>query len=225
MTKDEMEAKIREAEDTLKKGFCCKGFSLDYENAIGLAKRANAIFMVHVDSGENYDADREMLDAELDRLFCIMDDSEWDSLIEHPGLGHSFKGGLCRARQYMQGKPVGTRSSSWQWRVELPKAIIPKFQEALDEYTKNEYWRWDYEDAPYRVKISKELEYYYAWYEERHGHEPEGEEAAELERISDENLAKMKKADFLYLADHCYGTMERALIRPRLLKAAESCKE
>lgn len=225
MTKDEMEAKIQEAESTLKNGFCSKGFSLDYENAVGLAKRANAIFMVDVDWGENYEADEEMLAEELDRIFCIMNDEEWDSLIRHPGLGHSFKGGLPLARQNMQGKPVGTRSVFWQCQINLPKAIIPRCQAALDEYTKNETWRCDYVEAPRCVKIMRELGYYCAWYEKHHGHEPEGDEAAELARISKENSAKMKKADFLYLADHCYGTMAQALARPRFLQAAERCKE
>ena len=226
MTNEEMENKIREAEDTLKRGFCCKGFAIDYENCVGLAKRANAIFMVHVDWGENHDADEETLAAELDRLFCIMNDEEWSSLIKNPGLGHSFKGGLDMARRYMQGKPVGTRSSSWQQQVKLPKAIIPKYQKALDEFTKNECWRDDYEAAPHCIKVWKELEYYEQWYEKRHGHEPEGEEAAEMDRIESENTAKMKKADWLYLADNCcYGNMARSILRPRYLKAAEECKE
>ena len=121
MTNEEMEEKIRKAETTLKQRLCCGGFATDYEKAIGLAKRANAIFMVHVDWGENYEADNETLAAELDRLFCIMNDEEWDSLIKHPGLGHSFKGGLAMAREHMQGKPIGTRSASWQSQVKLPK--------------------------------------------------------------------------------------------------------
>lgn len=226
MTDEEMEAKIQEAEKKLKEGFCSKGFQIDYEESVGLAKRANAIFMVHVEWGENYDADTETLAAELDRLFCIMDDEEWDSLIEHPGLGHSFKGGLWQAREYMQGKPVGARSSSWQCRIMLPKAIIPKCQAALDEFTKNEFWRGDYEAAPHCIKVMKELEYYCQWYEERHNHEPQGEEAKELDRIEAENAAKMKKADWLYLANHCcYSAMERSLARPHYLKMAAKCKE
>ena len=80
-------------------------------------------------------------------------------------------------------------------------------------------------EAPHCVKIMRELRYYRAWYEKRHGHEPEGDGAAELAWISKENSAKMKKADFLYLADHYYGTMAQALARPRFLKAAEACKE
>lgn len=225
MTNEEMEKKIQEAEETLKKGFCCKGFHDDYEESVGLAKRVNAIFMVHVKSGENYDADKETLAAELDRLFCIMNDEEWDSLIEHPGLGHCFKGGLSQARKYMQGKPVGTRSSTWQWRVVLPKAIIPKCQAALDEFTKNEFWKDAYESAPHCIKVMEELQYYEQWYEERHNHEPQGEEAKELDRIRAENYAKMKKSDWLYLADHCYSAMERSLIRPHYLRAAAKCKE
>ena len=224
MTNDEMENKIREAEDTLENGLCHKGFSIDYEKCVGLAKRANAIFMVDVAWGENHDADEETLSAELDRLFCIMDDREWDSLVEHPGLGHCFKGGLRKAREYMQGKPVGTRSSSWQWLCKLPKAIIPKCQAALDEFTKNEFWWGDYEAAPHCIKVMKELEYYDQWYEKRHGHELQGEEE-EMDRIMEENASKMKKADWLYLADHCYGTMARGILRPRYLKAAEDCKE
>lgn len=222
MTNEEMEEKIRKAEDTLKQGCCCKGFAIDYENCVGLAKRANAIFMVHVDCGENYDADKETLAEELDRLFCTMNDEEWSSLIANPGLGHCFKGGLDMARRYMQGMPPGTRSSSWQWRIKLPKAIIPKCQTALDEFTKNEFWRGDYEAAPHCVKVMKELEYYEQWYEERHGHEPKGDEAEELDRIWDENDSKMKKSDWLYLADNCcYGNMAEHYIRPFYLRQAE----
>ena len=226
MTNEEMEEKIRKAENTLKQRLCCGGFATDYEKAIGLAKRANAIFMVHVDSGENYEADNETLAAELDRLFCIMNDEEGDSLIKHPGLGHSFKGGLAMARKHMQGKPIGTRSASWQSQVNLPKAIIPKCQAALDDFTKNEFWRCDYENAPYRIKIWKELVYYRQWHEKRHGHEAKGEDAAELDRIWRGNLPKMKKVDWLYLADNCcYSNMERYYLRPRYLKQAEECKE
>ena len=87
------------------------------------------------------------------------------------------------------------------------------------------FWRSDYEAAPHCVKVMRELNYYRIWYMLRHGHEPEGEEAAELERISSENSAKMKKADYLYLAGHCHGAMARALARPRFLKAAEECEE
>ena len=221
MTGEEMEAKIREAEDTLKKGFCAKGFAMDYEKCVGLAKRANAIFMASVDWGENYEADRETLSAELDRIFCLMNDEEWESLIRHPGLGHCFKGGLAQARKYMQGKPVGTRSSSWQWRVKLPKAIIPMCQAALDEFTQNEFWRHDYEAAPHNVKVGKELKYYEQWYMERHGHEPQGEVKAELDRLWEER--EMKRSDWLYLANHCLTARERSTAGRFYLKCAAEC--
>ena len=110
-------------------------------------------------------------------------------------------------------------------RAKLPQAVFPKFQAALDEFTVNEFWREDYEDSPLCVKVRIELGYYYSWYVDQHGHEPAGEEAAELERISRENTARMKRADWLYLADHCHSAMERCLARPHYLKAAEACKE
>lgn len=47
-----------------------------------------------------------------------------------------------------------------------------------------------------------------------------------MDRIETENAAKMKKADWLYLADNCcYGNMARSILRPRYPKAAEECKE
>ena len=47
------------------------------------------------------------------------------------------------------------------------------------------------------IKVRKELQYYEQWYEERHNHEPQGEEAKELDRIRAEDYAKMKKSDWL----------------------------
>ena len=58
------------------------------------------------------------------------------------------------------------------------------------------------------------------------GEDPDWKKKAkELDRIRAENYAKMKKSDWLYLADHCYSAMERSLIRPHYLRAAAKCKE
>ena len=87
MTDAEMETKIQEAEEKLKECFCSKDLQIDYEESVGLAKRANAIFMVHVEWGENYDADTETLAAELDRIeaenAAKMKKADWLYLANH----------------------------------------------------------------------------------------------------------------------------------------------
>ena len=95
------------------------------------------------------------------------------------------------------------------------KAHYPKFQEALDRFMENPYWRSIYDAAPENVKKSEEIVYYISLKED----EMSDEEEAEIDRIRNEIHSSFSKEDWLYSADTAIHPKQREWF----MKKAEEC--
>lgn len=86
-----------------------------YENAPGKAKRYYALTFTISDAApfgdEVLDAVFDKVDEEIDSLYCSMDDTEWDYVLNN--AEGASKIGLGQARKNMQGRPIGTRYGWW----------------------------------------------------------------------------------------------------------------
>ena len=162
MLNEEMERRIAQA---VKEYVPDSHWAKDYEDAPGLAKRFYAITFAlgPMVWGEKNKDVCEALDEELDKVMCQMNDDEWNYIVSHPGLGHNIRGGIWMARKQMKGKPVGTRRSSWEWKIQSPKALDPKYQAALDRFMDNRYWRRLYMRAPEGAKRYYERSFSGSW--------------------------------------------------------------
>lgn len=79
------------------------------------------------------------------------------------------------------------------------KAQIEKFQQALDYFMENPFWKGVYEKAPSGAKAWLEGSFYPTWVCETTGAEPDNEAEAEADRQWKAFKPKMKKADWEYL--------------------------
>lgn len=82
------------------------------------------------------------------------------------------------------------------------KAIVEKYQAALDEFMKNEHWRSVYENAPVGAKEYIEGGFYASELADADG------DIESLEAETDEIEARLTAEDWAYLAKH-YGTDPR----------------
>ena len=86
-----------------------------YDNAPGQAKRYYALTFALSDAApfgeEVLESVNDLLDEEMDRLYCEMTDDEWNYVLLN-GDGPS-KLGLGYVRKMMQGMPKGTRTGYW----------------------------------------------------------------------------------------------------------------
>lgn len=87
-----------------------------YDKAPGRAKRYYALTFTVSDAAplgdEVLEGIANLIDEEIDALYCEMTDSEWDYVLSNAegpsrmGLGH--------VREMMQGKPRGTHAGYWR---------------------------------------------------------------------------------------------------------------
>ena len=86
-----------------------------YDNAPGQAKRYYALTFALSDAApfgeEVLESISDLLDEEVDCLYCEMTDEEWDYVLSN-AEGPS-RIGLGYARKMMQGMPKGTRAGYW----------------------------------------------------------------------------------------------------------------
>lgn len=114
---ENMDNKIEELVKEAVADFCENKFWKGiYDNAPGKAKRYYALTFAVSDAApfgdEVLDGIEDLVDAEIDELYCTMTDDEWDYVLSN--AEGASKMGLGYARKMMQGMPVGTRYGYWR---------------------------------------------------------------------------------------------------------------
>ena len=109
---EKVEQLIKEAVKDFSENSYWKGV---YENAPGKAQRYYALTFTISDAApfgdEILEDVEDLVDEEIDALYCEMNDEEWDYILSNAD-GPS-KIGLGYARKMMQGMPKGPRAGYW----------------------------------------------------------------------------------------------------------------
>lgn len=107
-----LESLIKSAIDDFSKNPYWKSI---YQNAPGKAKRYYALTFTISDAApfgdEILEDVEDLVDEEIDALYCEMNDDEWEYVLSNAD-GPS-RNGLGYVRKMMQGMPKGTRAGYW----------------------------------------------------------------------------------------------------------------